>query len=183
MGGFTALGLALDHPDRVRRLILTDSGGLGAQMQLDVRLYYRLIPERLHPLLGRRFTRFILTHDRVRRAEPPSEAEVDFYHALLTQREVVASGASAFNRWVNLTGVHLILTDRLNELDMPVLLLWGDRDIVTLYHDALVASRFLRDGQLVTFSRCGHSPFAERPDDFARVVLTWLDGIHVRRRV
>jgi pimeloyl-ACP methyl ester carboxylesterase len=65
---------------------------------------------------------------------------------------------------------------------MPVLLIWGARDSVTPYHDALVAVRHLRDGQLVTFTRCGHSPFIERPDDFAGAVLTWLDGIHVRSR-
>jgi pimeloyl-ACP methyl ester carboxylesterase len=96
---------------------------------------------------------------------------------------VIPSGAAAFHSWINLRGVHLTLTERLRELAMPTLLLWGDRDTVTLYQHALVAARYLADGQLVTLSRCGHAPFAERPDDFAHVLLTWLDGIHVRARV
>ncbi|HEX4627510.1 MAG TPA: alpha/beta fold hydrolase, partial [Gemmatimonadales bacterium] len=62
MGGFTALGLALAHPERVGRLILVDSAGLGREMQLDVRLYFGLGPEKLHRRLGRRFTRFVLGH-------------------------------------------------------------------------------------------------------------------------
>jgi pimeloyl-ACP methyl ester carboxylesterase len=96
---------------------------------------------------------------------------------------VLASGAAAFHTWVNLTGVHLTLTDRLKELALPVLLMWGDRDTVCKYEDGLVAARYPRDGQLVAFTGCGHAPFWERPDEFARVLLTWLDNIHIPSRV
>ncbi|MGZ3599087.1 MAG: alpha/beta fold hydrolase [Ktedonobacterales bacterium] len=182
MGGFTALSLALEHPDRVKRLILIDPGGLGTSLQLDVRLYFTLAPERLHRWLGPSFTRYVMRRDGA-----PQEAldgpEFAFYHALTTQSEIVPSGARAFTAWVNLTGVHLTLTERLKELQMPTLLVWGDRDFVTPYADALVAARYLEDGQLVTFNRCGHSPFRERPDAFAEVVLAWLNGYYVRTRV
>jgi pimeloyl-ACP methyl ester carboxylesterase len=179
MGAFTALGLALAYPERVRRLILVDAAGLGREMQLDVRLYFGLGPEKVHRRLGKRFTRFVLS---VKPGDTEGPA-FEFQHALLTQAEVISSGAAAFHTWINLRGVHLTLTNRLKELEMPVLLLWGDRDVVTPYAHALIAARYLCDGQLVTFSRCGHSPYAERPDDFAHVVLTWLDGIYVRPRI
>ncbi len=183
MGGFTALGLALEHPERVRRLILVAPGGLGSRMQVDVRLYFASGPERLHRLLGRRLTTFVM-----RKAGEPESSDLigvmrDFNHELLTQAAVIPSGAAAFSRWVNLTGVHLTLRDRLHELAMPVLMLWGDRDTVVSYSDALLAARSLRDGQLVAFTRCGHMPFYERPEDFAHVLLTWLDGIYVPSRV
>lgn len=182
MGGFTALGVALAHPERVSRLILVDSGGLGTQMQWDVRLYFGVTPERLHARFGPDFTRLILKQDHAR----PEELEgpdFDFKHAIMSQLAVIPSGARAFNRWVNLRGVHLTLADRVRELRMPTLLLWGSQDKVTRYADALTAARHLRDGQLVTLHRAGHSPFAERPDDFAGALLTWLDGIHVRPRI
>lgn len=184
MGGFIALGVALAHPERVRNLILTDPGGLGSQMQLDVRLYFGLGPERLHRLLGRRFTKLVM---RLGDGMDPDDEAGDLYYALAravwTQESVIPSGAAAFNRWVSLGGIHLVLRDRLSELELPVLLLWGDRDNVTLYNDALVAARFLRDGTLVAFTGCGHAPFRERPDDFAHIVLTWLKGIYVPSRV
>lgn len=182
MGGFTALSLALEHPDRVKRLILIDPGGLGTRAQLDVRLYFTLAPERLHRWLGPRFTRLIMRKDGAK-PEDLEGARFAFYHAVTTQSEVVPSGARAFTTWVNLTGVHLTLTERLKELHMPTLLLWGERDFVTPYADALVAARYLRDGQLVTFNGCGHSPFGERPDAFAETVLAWLNGYYVRSRV
>lgn len=184
MGGFTALGVALDQPKRVRRLILTDPGGLGSQMQLDVRLYFALGPERLHRLLGRRFTKLVMRLGEG--IEPDDETGGAYYtlaRAIWTQESVIPSGAAAFSQWVNLGGVHLVLRDRLSELEMPVLLLWGDRDNVTPYNDALVAARFLRDGTLVAFTGSGHAPFRERPDDFAHITLTWLKGIYVPSRV
>lgn len=182
MGGFTALSLALEHPDRVKRLILIDPGGLGTRAQFDVRLYFTIAPERLHRWLGPGFTRFIMRKDGAT-AEDLAGPGFAFYHALTTQGEIVPSGARAFSAWVNLTGVHLTLTERLKELQMPTLLLWGDRDFVAPYADALVAARYLSDGQLVTFNHCGHSPFSERPDAFAEVVLAWLNGYYVRSRV
>lgn len=183
MGGFTALSLALEHPERVARLLLVDPGGLGTSVQFDLRLYYAIGPERLHRWLGERFTSFVIRQDGAADAPKPGDPAFDFRHAIASQGDVVPSGARAFSRWVNLSGVHLTLRERLTELEIPVLLMWGDRDTVTPYADALTATRYLRDGQLVTFNRCGHAPFAERPDDFAQVVLAWLDGLYIRPRV
>lgn len=183
MGGFTALGMALAHPERVGRLILVDAAGLGTDIQWDARLYYTLGPEKLHRRLGPRFTRLVLRKSGAGYAADLPPEYFDLAQALLTQAEVIPSGAAAFNRWINLSGVHLTLTDRLKELEMPVLLLWGDSDPICHYGNALVAARQLRDGQLVAFSHGGHAPFRERPDDFAHVLLTWLKGIYVPGRV
>ncbi len=183
MGGFTALGFALTHPERVNRLALVNPAGLGRRMQLDVRLYFALGPERLRRLFGPRITRIVARRETPRRNSPALAAEdLAFSDALANQPDVIPSGAKAFSTWIGLTGVHLTLTDRLAELEMPVLLAWGIRDQVTPYAAALPAARKLRDGTLVTFVRCGHFPFIERPDDFAHVLLTWLKNIHVRSR-
>jgi pimeloyl-ACP methyl ester carboxylesterase len=184
MGGFTALSLALEQPDRVNRLALVDAAGLGTQIQLDERLYFGLIPEKLHRRFGRRLTRLVMSRGYGDRARPDLAAPLlDLHHQLLTQEAVIPSGAAAFHTWVNFTGVHYTLTDRLKELRMPVLMMWGDRDSVTNYHEAFVAARTLWNGQMVAFTGCGHSPFAERPDDFARVLLTWLDNVNIPTRL
>lgn len=179
LGGMTALGIALDQPDRIGRLALVDPAGLGRRIQLDVRLYFALGPEKLHRRFGKRFTRLAMRKGQAM-ADP---AQFDFAHALLTQEAVIPSGARAFSKIVDLGGVHLDFVDRLSELEMPVLMLWGDRDQVIPYENGLAAMRLLRDGTLVALSRCGHSPYAERPDDFASVLLAWLDNLYVRPRI
>lgn len=182
MGGFTAIGLGLEHADRVRRLVLVDSGGLGTGVRLDQRLYYRIKPERLARLFGPRAVRRALNRDFGGEGGV-SDVLFNFIYALVTQREILASGGRAFDHWVNLSGVHLTFARRLRELTMPTLLMWGDQDTTTLYADALLAARSLGPGHLVAFTGCGHSPFLERPEDFARTLLTWLDGERVSTRV
>ena len=182
MGGLAALAVALDAPERVRRLALIDAGGLGAEMPFDVRLYFRLKPERLNRLLGRRFFAWILNHDDSRLAKARGPL-FDFMFAVESQEAVIPSGGRAFDKWVNLNGVHLDFRSRLKELEMPVLLLWGDQDHLIPYSTALHAVRQIRTGRLVAFTHCGHSPHQERPDDFARVLVGWLDGYGAPSRV
>lgn len=185
MGGFTALGLALASPERVWRLVLVDSGGLGVDIPLDIRLYFWLKPERLNRLFGRRFFDYALSREQPARAsgQLPAAPLRDFMYSVMAQEDVIPSGAAAFNAWVNVAGVHLDFRGRLRELAMPVLMLWGDRDRLTPYADALKAARRMPNAKLVAFSHCGHTPFLERSADFARVLAMWLDGAPVSSRV
>lgn len=182
MGGLAALAVALDAPERVRRLALIDSGGLGIDTPFDVRLYFRIKPERLNRWLGRRFFTWAISQDDPRLAQERGPL-FDFMYAVGTQKAVIPSGAHAFDKWVNLGGVHLDFRSRLKELQMPVLLLWGDRDRLIPYSTALHAVRQIQTGRLVAFTHCGHSPHQERPADFARTLAAWLDGYRVPSRV
>jgi pimeloyl-ACP methyl ester carboxylesterase len=182
MGGLTALGLAVQHPDRVRRLVLVDSGGLGVDTPLDVRLFFRIKPERLLRWFGPRMLAFALQHDNPQH-KVPRDAYFDFTYAVMSQAEVIPSGGRAFDRWTNLGGVHLDLRGELKDLQMPVLLMWGDRDHLMPYTTALQAARRMRTARLVAFTNVGHSPFAEKPDVFTRVLIGWLDGYGAPSRV
>lgn len=181
MGGLTVLGLALEHPERVRRLVLVDSGGLGTNTPLDVRLYFRLKPERLNRWFGPRFLAWTLRQDA---ANPPREGPLfDFWYAVMSQPEVIPSGGAAFDRWVNLGGVHLEFRRRLRELAMPVLLVWGDHDRLIPVSSAITAARAIKTGRLSILSDAGHAPFLDRPEAFSRTVTAWLDGYGAPPRV
>ena len=182
MGGLTALAVALEAPERVRRLALVDSGGLGIETPFDIRLYFRLKPERLNSWLGPRFFTWAHGRDDAHLTSEPGPL-FDFMYAIESQTAVIPSGGRAFDKWVNLGGVHFDFRGRLKELEMPVLLLWGDRDRLIPYSTALHAVRQIRTARVVAFTRCGHSPHQERPADFARTLAAWLDGYRVPSRV
>lgn len=182
MGGLTALGMGLEHADRVRRLVLVDSLGLGARVRLDERIEWWLKPERLVRWLGPRALAWGLRGEQ--RGKPVARDErFAFLYEVLTQADIEASGPRAFDHWVSLGGVHLDFTRRVRELTMPTLLMWGDKDPTTPYADALLAARALGPGHLVAFTGCGHAPYEERPADFARALLTWLEVGRVAARV
>ncbi|MGH2503155.1 MAG: alpha/beta fold hydrolase, partial [Ktedonobacterales bacterium] len=91
MGGFTALGLALEHPERVGRLLLADAGGLGRNVPLDARVYFWLKPERLHRWFGRNFMARVMAQDGSSHSVP-RDAAFEFAWAVTTQRDVIPSG-------------------------------------------------------------------------------------------
>jgi pimeloyl-ACP methyl ester carboxylesterase len=179
------LAVALDAPERVRRLALIDSGGLGIETPFDVRFYFRVKPERLNSWLGPRFFGWVLSRDGGANATLAKDRGplFDFFYAVMSQRSVIPSGGRAFDKWVNLGGVHFDFRSRLKELEMPVLLLWGDNDHLIPYQTALHAVRQIHTGRVVAFTHCGHAPQMERPADFARTLAAWLDGYRVPSRV
>jgi len=62
----------------------------------------------------------------------------------------------------------------LKALTMPTLIIWGSRDrVVPLEHGALMA-RHIPHARLAVIRAAGHMPFAQKPDEFNRLVLAFL---------
>jgi pimeloyl-ACP methyl ester carboxylesterase len=66
------------------------------------------------------------------------------------------------------------ILDRLEEVDLPTLIVWGRNDRVVTPGDALGYSRRLRNSTTVIFDRTGHVPMAERPVRFNRTLDAFL---------
>ncbi|MDB5481848.1 MAG: hypothetical protein JWO83_2901 [Caulobacteraceae bacterium] len=71
---------------------------------------------------------------------------------------VQAKGNLAMFRWA--------ITDRLPDIHVPVLILAGDKDIVTLPHANETIARNLPNGRLVSMEGAGHMGFMERADAY-----------------
>jgi pimeloyl-ACP methyl ester carboxylesterase len=66
------------------------------------------------------------------------------------------------------------LRKRLSEIDVPVLVIWGDKD---RYIDPSVAESVRKEipaAKLVMFRECGHSPMLEYPEKFTRTVTDFI---------
>ena len=75
-----------------------------------------------------------------------------------------------------LLGSHYDVTKRLNELNMPVQLIWGADDPLFPVAHAARAHTLIARSRLAVIEGAGHTPQAERPEEFNRVLHTFLDS-------
>ena len=66
--------------------------------------------------------------------------------------------------------------DRLEEVEVPTLIVWGRQDHVVPPADAHGYQQRLKRSRLEVFDRCGHVPMAERPVRFNRVLERFLES-------
>jgi 2-hydroxy-6-oxonona-2,4-dienedioate hydrolase len=67
------------------------------------------------------------------------------------------------------------IRDRLTEIAVPTLVVWGREDPRGIYARAVQAVEELPKGKLVTLEKCGHMPYIEHPDVFNTAVLRFLN--------
>lgn len=179
MGGGIAVGLGLDHPDRLRGVVALDAMALGSDLSSG-RLTWLLaklrVTNRLSVALMRRNRRYVrmgltaLVHDGY---VVPTEL-ID-----LVQAEARRPGAGAAFREFRANeatwrGYRTDYTDRLHELSLPAILGHGDADDVIPLEWSKRAADLLPEGELHVFEDCGHLPTWERQDAVADLVSRFL---------
>jgi pimeloyl-ACP methyl ester carboxylesterase len=188
MGGRVAMEVALRRPDLVRKLVLVNTLGLGRPR---LRLPYPLVmvPRVGETVMGllrgtlrrssgdsiRRFARRYLgfsgdlerTMDDAYLAELRALHEADGYHQayLATVRSLARPGPLA-------RGTDLVTG--LAKTGIPILLVWGAQDPLFPLEHAERAHRDLPGSRLAVIEGAGHTPQAERPDEFNRVLESFL---------
>lgn len=153
-GGHVALRLALEHRDLVRALVLAGSSGL-IEKSLVADIQIRPSKEWLRRKIGELFFDQSLMR----------EADLERAHKELTDR----GGARAMVK-LSRSARRDHLGDRISEIEVPTLLLWGKQDIVTPPEAADGFLRMIKRSQIEWFDRCGHAPMIECPDKFAEAL-------------
>lgn len=168
MGGGTAIGVALDRPDTVDRLVAIDSYGLGRELA-NGRLTYLLSKQGLTNkaalALMRRSRGFAkaslgnIVHD----TDALSAEAVDAVWEE-TKRPGVGKAFRSFRAHeVTSGGYRTDFTDRLDGLDVPTLLLHGEYDEVFPHRWSERAAARLPDGDVRLLDDCAHWAPRERP--------------------
>lgn len=174
-GGTVALSVALDHGDRIDRLVLVDAAGIGREVSWDYRLASlsgasRLFRRSLTPAAIRGYGRRLLYHaDRL----PPGWVE--------RRRRIWATEGAieAFFRTaratLSLRGQRHTFGQWLHEIKQPTLVVWGREDPIIPVAHAYRAAQQIPNARLEVFERCGHVPPWEYPQEFSRAVLEFLE--------
>jgi pimeloyl-ACP methyl ester carboxylesterase len=194
LGGRIALELALEQPRMVRKLVLVNALGLGRPRVRAAQMTYGLmtLPRVGEAVMG--FARDALhwaPSSMIRRvAGRYAGASADLVKAmddgyLDNLREMYATDGfhnaylSTVRSLINpgaLFGGNHDVTARLNELKIPVQLVWGaDDPLFPVAHAARAHAMIVRS-KLAVIEGAGHSPQAERPEEFNRVLRRFLDA-------
>jgi pimeloyl-ACP methyl ester carboxylesterase len=170
LGGFIAWAYALDHP-RARKMILIDaagfrsnSGGKNLGFQLA---RMPLVNQLVKVVTPRSLVRKSLEQSYGDPAKV-SETLVDRYYAM---------NCRAGNRQAMIDRMRLPFsgdTTRLSQLQIPVLILWGQKDQLIPVSQAEKFASILPFNQKIIFPALGHVPMEEAPGEIAGSIRNWL---------
>jgi pimeloyl-ACP methyl ester carboxylesterase len=161
LGGHIALLYALSHQEKLASLILTGSSGL------------------FESAMGNSFPKrgdfeFIKkkTQDTFFDPSIADDALINEVYSIVNDRNrairVIATSKSA---------VRHNLGDKLHNIKVPTLLIWGRQDQVT---PAFVGEKFhelIPHSRLHLIDQCGHAPMMEKKDDFNRYLSAFLQEV------
>jgi 3-oxoadipate enol-lactonase len=161
MGGWTIVGFALEHPERVAAMVMADTpGGIftpdmkfgrPAPLPVDATPPIGSLPTYAADYFARRpELAFLYDEIRILGARPPVDA-----------------GARIFSQRHDLAAVR-------ERLRMPILCMVGEQD--TLITPDVIKSlvKALPDGRLRTVPDCGHSIYFEQPGAFNQLLRDFL---------
>ncbi|MEV5720575.1 alpha/beta fold hydrolase [Amycolatopsis mediterranei] len=179
MGGLVAMNIALDHPDQVSKLVLVDSAGLGRSIGLtqiasaatplgDVVLAATVLPG---GALAQTLSIGLSSTFQTWRV-PPSWWKSQL-RAGRSRRAPTTTHAVA-KLCVGLLGQKCVVDERLGELSMPTLVMWGLLDRIIPFWHGLRASRRVPQARLHLFPWCGHAPHVEASEEFLQAIEGFL---------
>ncbi len=162
LGGHIALLYVLDNDnDKVKSLILTGSSGLFENGLGDT------YPKRNN-------------YEWVKR-----KAQTTFYDATIATPELIDDVFEIVNNRIKVIKIIYLarsamknyLGDKLHEIKIPTLLIWGNNDIVTPPFVAQEFHKLIAHSELFLIDKCGHAPMMETPQEFNAIVETFLQKL------
>lgn len=158
LGGHVAIIYAHRYPARVEKLILTGSSGLYENYTVGSfvrRRDYFYIKERIEYTFYNPST---ATHELIE----------EVLHTLADDQKCIRIIKTAQTTQRN------YVTALLPEIDLPVLLIWGEEDKITPTSVAQEFNKFLPNSKLILLSKCGHAPMMEQPVEFNQLLKDFI---------
>lgn len=186
-GGFVAMAYSIRYPAHVRALVLLNTGlHWGAPAQEVEELLAELGSDPAREEAARLF--------RETDGEPvgvSSDAELArwmrqllplyFYDLAAMRRfqyasrKATAPSVTALQRTP--AAPELWVADGLPQVEIPTLVITGSHDIATPPSQARKIQELLPGTEVVVLERCGHHPWAERPEEFKAALARFLDKV------
>ena len=167
LGGTAALGLAIEHPERVRNVAILNSVGLGRDLPIAVRLmgipyFGRFFASPSKTLMDRAFVNWEVEHPE----RPDAEALKEYAYAV-TRKDGHARHIAA-RRFTSLFGQIKVFSDsELDRIKAPTLIVWGANDRFFPYQHAERAHELIPNSRLEILPETGHLSIWDEPEKTA----------------
>jgi len=175
MGGYVAAEVAIQFPQRVSRLTLVSAAGISSAdtLQAPILTFGRVATAlaantmaRHRQLAARPITRhmsllLVARHPRLLKADLAYEG---FFKG---------AGKDGFDDALR-ASLNYDFRDRLPDVKVPTLIVWGEKDSIIPVRDADEFERLIDDSRKVVMRDTGHIPMAERPNTFNDLLLDFL---------
>lgn len=165
MGGAAAIDFALTYPEVVQKLVLIDSAGFTSGSAMGKLMF---------PPLDRLATEF-LRNPRVRNSisraayknKRLASVDAQLCAALHLNTPGWNQALIAFTK----SGGYTSFKDKLEQIQQPTLILWGESDRILGIKDADKFQQAIPYSKLVWIKDCGHVPHLEQPQITAKHIL------------
>lgn len=174
MGGGTTLAMALAHPERIGKLVLMGSGGVGASIFQPGPLegikkvgsvYRNPSPENLKQMME------LFVYD----ASSLNDGFIrQRFESMIQGRVHLANFVESLH--ASNKGFYPDMSPRLGEIQAPTLITWGRDDRFVPLDSALKLLWGIPDADLHIFSKCGHWAQWEHAEKFNRLCLEFLQS-------
>ena len=175
MGGFVVAEVAIQFPERVSRLVLVSAAGITSAdtLQAPILTFGRVATAlatnsaaRHRQVASRPISRhaalaLVARHPRLLK---PDLAYEGFFKG---------AGKGGFDEALRAC-LDYDFRDRLPDVKVPTLIVWGEKDSIIPVRDAHEFERVIRDSRKVVMKDTGHIPMAERPQAFNDVLVEFL---------
>ena len=162
VGGGIAIQYALDHPEKINRLVLISSLFLGKEIAFWAR--YLSSPSLFRHLGAAGLVMFDALAWFIRQFSFSFTLKPPF------SRVQIGIGKSI----MSLKGQTTVLLDELTSLVMPTLLVWGSKDSVVPVKHAYAAASVIPDCQVHIFEDGGHHLHNQKSQEFLRLLVSFL---------
>ncbi|HVF77970.1 MAG TPA: alpha/beta hydrolase [Solirubrobacteraceae bacterium] len=181
LGGGIAMQMAYQFPERVERLVLVSSGGLGRQVTPVLRAVALPAAEYVLPLLalqplvnaGSKLGGWI---DKIGLRIGADITAMAAGFASLQDIEARRAFVHTARSVIDIGGRRVSATDKLYLAEaVPTLILWGDRDSIIPARHGIRAHEQMPGSRLKVFGGAGHFPHHDDPAGFAAALTEFID--------
>ncbi|KRG12174.1 alpha/beta fold hydrolase [Lederbergia galactosidilytica] len=179
LGGGISLGFTLEHSARVEKLVLVGAWGLFSKLPYHL-LSYWYTKSFLNEISykwsskSRRFVKWTLLNSLFGNPNNVSEELVDEIYAFLQEPHAGKAFMSFQRSEITRTGLRTKLAESLSEIKKRTLIVHGSKDATVPIKHAIEAHEAIKDSEMYVMEGCKHWPQKERPEEFTRVITTFL---------